>query len=156
MTMKAATASTHAIPQGGEPSDDSAPAGQSTISIFSTLIESVLGNIWELMRDHLLLVALESQRAGRSILRMVFGAVVVAVLLVTGWLALVASAMFWIVAADASWARAFLAVGLLHAAISAAIVFWLRRTAGQAMFSATLQRLRGQPRTEQKPQGSGD
>jgi len=73
---------------------------------------------------------------------MVFAGVVAAVLLVTGWLALVASAMFWVVAADAPWARAFLAVGLLHAAISVALIVWIRRLAAAPMFSATLRQLR--------------
>jgi hypothetical protein len=76
---------------------------------------------------------------------MVFAGVVAAVLLVTGWLALVTSAMFWVVAADAPWARAFLAVGLLHAAISVALIVWIRRLAADAMFSATLRQLRPEP-----------
>ena len=150
MTMKAASASAHAIHQEPEPPDDLPSAGHSATSMFSTLIESLLGDVWKLVRDHLLLVALESQRAGRNIMRMVFAAIVAAVLLVTGWLAFVAAAMFWIVANDALWARAFLTAGLLHAAISIAIVLWLRNVAGQAMFSATLRQLR----SEQKPEGS--
>jgi uncharacterized membrane protein YqjE len=109
---------------------------------FVSVVHSFLREVWALVRDHLLLVALEAQQAGRNITRMVFAGVVAAVLLVTGWLALVASAMFWVVAADAPWAQAFLAVGLLHAAISVALIAWIRRLAGDAMFSATLRQLR--------------
>jgi len=76
---------------------------------------------------------------------MLFAGVVAAVLLVTGWLARVASAMFWVVAAGAPWARAFLAVGLLHAAISVALIVWIRRLAAASMFSATLRQLRPEP-----------
>src|SRR6185436_5706760 len=101
MTMKAASASAHSIHQEPGPPDDLPSAGHSATSMFSTLIESLLGDVWKLVRDHLLLVALESQRAGRNIMRMVFAAIVAAVLLVTGWLAFVAAAMFWIVANDA-------------------------------------------------------
>jgi hypothetical protein len=50
--------------------------------------------------------------------------------------------MLWIVAADAPWAQAFLAVGLLHAAISVALIAWIRRLAADAMFAATLRQLR--------------
>jgi len=151
MTMNAASASARAIHQKPGPPDDVAADGHSTTSMFSTLIESLFGDVWKLVRDHLLLVALESQRAGRNLMRMVFAAIVAAVLLVTGWLAFVAAAMFWIVADDAAWARAFLTAGLLHAAISIAIVLWIRNVAGQAMFSATLRQLR----SKQQPEGSG-
>ena len=151
MTMKAAPASARAIHQEAGPPDDVAADGHSTTSMFSTLIESLFGDVWKLVRDHLLLVALESQRAGRNLMRMVFAAIVAAVLLVTGWLAFVAAAMFWIVADDAPWARAFLTAGLLHAAISIAIVLWIRNVARQSMFSATLRQLR----SKQQPEGSG-
>jgi uncharacterized membrane protein YqjE len=150
MTIKAASA--HAIHQEPGPPGDLAPEGQSRTSMLSTHIESLLGDVWKLVHDHLLLVALESQRAGRNLMRMVFAAIVAAVLFVTGWLAFVAAAMFWIVADDASWARAFLTAGLLHAAISIAIVLWIRNIAGQGMFSATLRQLR----SRQKPEGSGE
>ena len=43
------------------------------------------------------------------------------------------------------WARAFLAVGLLHAAITVALIVWIRRLAADAMFSATLRQLRPEP-----------
>ena len=152
MTMKAASASAHAIHHKPGPPDDLAPEGQSTTSIFPTLVESLLGDVWKLVHDHLLLVALESQRAGRNLMRMVFAAIVAAVLLVTGWLAFVAAAMFWIVADDAAWARAFLTAGLLHAAICIALVLWIRNIAGQGMFSATLRQLR----SKQQPEGSGE
>ena len=109
---------------------------------FTVLVQSLLRDVWALVHEHLLLVALEAQRAGRNITRMVFAGVVAAVLLVTGWLALIASAMFWVVAADASWALAFLAVSVLHAVISIALIGWVRRLAAEAMFSATLRQLR--------------
>ena len=112
---------------------------------FAAVVQSLLRDVWALVQDHLLLVALEAQRAGRNITRIVFAGVVAAVLLVTGWLALVASAMFWVVAADAPWARAFLAVGLVHAVISVALIVWIRRLAADAMFSATLRQLRPEP-----------
>jgi uncharacterized membrane protein YqjE len=120
------------------------PTAQSPAPAFATLVQSLLHEVWGLVYDHLLLVALEAQHAGRNITRMVFAGVVAAVLIVTGWLALVASVMFWVVAADASWAPAFLAVGLLHAAISVALIAWIRRLAAEAMFSVTLRQL--QPR----------
>jgi uncharacterized membrane protein YqjE len=112
----------------------------------------LLREVWALVHDHLLLVALEAQRAGRNITRMVLAGVVAAVLLVTAWLALVASATCWIVAADARWAQALLAVGLLHAAVSVAFITWIRRLSADGIFSATLRQL--QP--SRKPQEDGE
>ena len=150
--MNAAQASTPAAAQSEERTNGSEPSGQRPGSAFTGLVQPLLREVWALVHDHLLLVTLEAQRAGRNIARMIFAGVVVAVLLVTGWLALVASAMFWIVAADASWAQAFLAVGLLHVAISIALIGWIRRLAGAAMLSATLRQLR--PRTEAQGDGA--
>ena len=149
--MKAAHASTRFAAQGERPSESPESTTQNPRPAFATLIQSLLHEVWALVHDHLLLVALEAQRAGSKITRMIFAAVVAAVLLVTGWLALIASAMFWVVAADASWAQAFLAVGLLHGAISIALIGWIRRLAAEAMFSATLRQLR----PSHKSQGDG-
>jgi uncharacterized membrane protein YqjE len=140
--MQAAHASARATAEGERSSDE--PPNPA----FAVLVQSLLRDVWALVHDHLLLVALEAQRAGRNITRMVFAGVVAAVLLVTGWLALIASAMFWIVAADVSWAQAFLAVGVLHAAISVALLAWIRRLAAEAMFSATLRQLRPAHKTQ--------
>ena len=140
--MKAAQASTRAAARSEGSSVGPEPAGHNPGPAFATLVQSLLREIWALVHDHLLLAALEAQRAGRTITRMIFAGVVAAVLVVTGWLALVASAMFWVVAGDASWAQAFLAVGLLHAAISIALIGWIRRLAAEVMFAATLRQLR--------------
>ena len=149
--MKTAQASTHVAARSEEGSDGPEPTAQRPGPALATLVQSLLHEVWALVHDHLLLVALEAQRTGRNITRMVFAGLVAAVLLVTGWLALVASAMFWVIADDASWAQAFLAVSLLHTAISIALVIWIRRLAAEAMFSATMRQLR----PEHKAQGGG-
>jgi uncharacterized membrane protein YqjE len=139
--MNAAQASARAAARGERPSEDNESTTPKPAPAFAAVVH-LLREVWALAHDHLLLVVLEAQRAGRNITRMIFAGVVAAVLLVTAWLALVASAMFWIVAADAPWARAFLAVGLLHAAISIALIAWIRRLGANTMFSATLRQLR--------------
>jgi uncharacterized membrane protein YqjE len=139
--MKAAQASARAAARGERSSEGKESIAPKPAPAFAAVFH-LLGEVWALLHDHLLLVALEAQRAGRNITRMVFAGVMAAVLLVTAWLALVASAMFWIVASDLPWAQAFLAVGLLHAAISVALIAWIRRLGADAMFSATLRQLR--------------
>ena len=150
--MKAAQASTRAAAQSERLSAGPEPTAQIPGHAFAAVVHSLLREVWSLLHDHLLLVALEAQRAGRAFTRMLFAGVVAAVVLVTGWLALVASAMFWVVAADASWAQAFLAVGVLHAAISVTLIAWIRRLAAEAMFTAMLRQLR----PGQQAQGDGE
>lgn len=140
--MKAAAAPSRAIVVDGQPA-----AGQNEEGALGTLFSSLLHEAWALVHDHLLLAALELQRAGRNITRMIFAGVVAAILCVTGWMALVASVVSWFVAADVSWAQAFLAIGLLHVAICVVLAAWIRRMAAEAAFSATLRQLRPHPQT---------
>ena len=139
--MNAAQASARGAGRGERPPEDKQSTAPEPAPAFAAVLP-LLREVWALGHDHLLLLALEAQRAGRNFTRIILAGVVAAVLLVTAWLAFVASAMFWIVAADAPWAQAFLAVGLLHAAISVALIAWIRRLGADAMFSATLRQLR--------------
>ena len=139
--MNAAQASARAAGRGERRPQDKQSTAPEPAPAFAA-VSPLLREVWALGHDHLLLLALEAQRAARNFTRIILAGVVAAVLLVTAWLALIASAMFWIVAADAPWAQAFLAVGLLHAAISVALIAWIRRLGADAMFSATLRQLR--------------
>ena len=126
----------------GQPDPPAGPKPQESAPAFGAVVQSLLREAWGLVQDHALLVALEAQRAGRNLTRMVFGGVVAAVLMVTAWLALVTALMFWIVGSDTRWAQAFLAVGLIHVVISAVLIAWIRRLAKIALFSAVLRQLR--------------
>src|SRR5262245_12698243 len=106
---------------------------------------SLMREIWALMRDHLLLFGLEAQRGGRNITRMVFAGVITAVLAVTAWFAVVSAVMFWLVADNAPWAYAFLAVAVLHVVACVALIRWIQSLAKELTFSATLRQLRGGP-----------
>jgi uncharacterized membrane protein YqjE len=117
-----------------------APPADSAAAV-SALVESLLRDAWALVQDHALLTVLEVQRATRTVTIMLFSGVIVAVLLVTAWLALVASVLFWVVDADQAWGFALLLVGLIHVALSAAIIWWIRRLARNQMFSALLRQV---------------
>ena len=104
---------------------------------------SLLREIWGLVQDHALLFALEAQRGGRNIARMVCAGVIAAVLAVTAWLALVSAVMFWLIGNSAPWACAFLAVAVLHVVACIALIHWIQRLAKVGMFSATLRELGG-------------
>ena len=115
------------------PADSAAPV--------SVLVQSVLRDLLTLVQDHALLTVLELQRASRTVTVMLFSGVVVAVLLVTAWLALVASVLFWVLEGNQAWGFALLLVALIHVALSAAIIWWIRRVASNGLFSALLRQV---------------
>jgi len=124
----------------GTGASDAPPADSA--GAVSELVQSLLRDVWTLVQDHALLTVLEVQRATRTATIMLFSGVVVAVLLVTAWLALIASLLFWAVDGDQAWGFALLLVGLIHVALSAAIIWWIRRLASNQMFSALLRQVR--------------
>jgi hypothetical protein len=107
----------------------------------SVLVQSVLRDLLTLVQDHALLTVLELQRASRTVTVMLFSGVVVAVLLVTAWLALVASVLFWVLEGNQAWGFALLLVALIHVVLSAAIMWWIRRVASTGLFSALLRQV---------------
>src|SRR5262249_53714659 len=111
-------------------------------------IHTLLRDIWALVHDHLLLIALDAQRAGRSVTLMVLAGVITAVLAVTAWLALAGAAMFWLVAHNSAWAWAFVILAAAHVGACIALCAWIRRLAKEAMFSATLRHLRPDQESE--------
>jgi uncharacterized membrane protein YqjE len=139
--MRPATAEFGAPDGATAPAAPDVPAAESAAAV-SGLVQSLLRGVWTLVQDHALLTVLEVQRATRTVTIMLFSGVVVAVLLVTAWLALVASVLFWVVDGDQAWGFALLLVGLIHVALSAAIIWWIRRLASNQMFSALLRQVR--------------
>jgi uncharacterized membrane protein YqjE len=107
----------------------------------SALVHSLLTDLWTLVQDHALLTVLELQRASKTVTVMLLSGVVVAVLLVTAWLALVASVLFWVVEGNEAWGFALLLVALIHVALSAAIIWWIRQLATHRIFSALLRQV---------------
>ncbi len=125
-------------------------------------LRSLVQEAGSLAYEHLLLAALEAQRAGRNLIRMVVAGIFTAVLVVTAWLALVAAiASLW-VDHGATWPQAFVAMAVLNLVIAGIVVFWIRRLAGEMMFAATLRALKKQspstpdridPRVHAQPTG---
>jgi uncharacterized membrane protein YqjE len=95
----------------------------------------------EVARDHLELAALEAQRAGLHLTRILSAAVVISILLVSAWLALVAGGIVWATNAGVSWPAALVAAAALNMAIALVLALWIRREVGEPIFAATLRQL---------------
>jgi uncharacterized membrane protein YqjE len=92
--------------------------------------------------DHLELAALEARRAGTELVRLLCAAVAIALLFTTAWLALVAGGIVWATAAGMSWSVALAIAALLNVVIGAALALWIRSSADEPPFAASLRQLR--------------
>jgi uncharacterized membrane protein YqjE len=107
-----------------------------------TRLSLALANIKALVQDHALLAVLEVQRAGVSLVKIIIAGIVISILVVSGWMGLVAAAVGWAVGAGANWALAILVAALVNVAVAVGIAFWAKKQVPDLLFSATLRQLR--------------
>jgi hypothetical protein len=99
-------------------------------------------DVRDLACDHLELAALEAQRAGQGLAKILGAAVVISILVVSAWLALASGGIVWATANGVSWPVALVIAAVLNIALAGALAYWIKGQAGDLMFSATLRQLR--------------
>lgn len=99
-------------------------------------------DVRDLACDHLELAALEAQRAGQGLTKMLTAAVVISILVVSAWLALVSGGIVWATENGVTWPVALVIAAVVNLALAAALAFWIKGQTGDLMFSATLRQLR--------------
>ena len=105
-------------------------------------VTRLVRDVGALARDHLELAALEAQRAAVGFTKVLIAAVIVSILVVTAWLAFVASGIVWATDAGVRWPVALAVAAVLNLVLAAAAVFWIKSQVGELMlFSATLRQL---------------
>jgi hypothetical protein len=122
---------------------DSAGAGALSLNV---ALRSLYREVSALLHDHLRLAALEARRAVRNLVLMIGIGVAVALLAITGWLALVATLVALAVEAGASWPIALFGAFIVCLAAAGGAALWIRHLASQLMFALTLEWLRPQPK----------
>jgi uncharacterized membrane protein YqjE len=105
-------------------------------------VAMMVDDMRELACDHLELAALEARSAGSELVRMLCAAVAVSILFTTAWLALVAGGIVWATAAGLSWSSALLIAASLNVVVGALLAWWIRSTAQEPLFAASLRQLR--------------
>ena len=134
---------------GLRPQPTTAAEPEARTASLGASLRSLIQEAGSLAYEHLLLAALEAQRAGRNLIRMIIAGIFTAVLVVTAWLALVAAVTYWWVdKGGASWGQAFVAMAVINLIVAALIGYWIRKMLNELMFDATLRSLRrssGQP-----------
>ena len=104
--------------------------------------KALIGDVRDLVCDHLELATLEARRAGAGFARMVCAAVVISILWVSAWLALLAGAIVWATSAGVPWAGALAIAAIVNVIAGAALALWMRKQAGELLFAATLRQIR--------------
>lgn len=119
----------------------SAGAGDREPSILEA-IEVALAEMRNLVRGHATLAVLELQQAGLGLARLIAVTLMVAVLVVTGWLALLTAFIVWASGESISWPALFLIAAALNIVFAIGLAVWAKGTFPQLPFAATLRQLR--------------
>ena len=114
-----------------------APAEAGLLAIVQALWHDLRG----LAHDHLQLAALETQRAGKSLVLMVAFAVAAALLMASAWLGLLGAGAWWLVASGLNPGAALLLVAALNIAAALVLYLMIRRSSAHLRFPATVRSL---------------
>src|SRR5436190_22673332 len=95
--------------------------------------------------DYAQLAVLDSRRAALNLAWTLGTVLVVAVLLVTAWMGLLAALIVWASSAGVSWAIAIGVAALVNILAAAALAWWMRHLVAELPFTALMRQLRGDP-----------
>jgi hypothetical protein len=115
------------------------------------LLARLLGEARQLVADYSLLAVLDARRAALQLAWLLSCGLIVAVLIVTAWLALVVAGMIWVLGEHLSWPAALAFGAGLNIAVAAGVLLWLRGVAVEMPFTALLRQLKGEGDTDARP-----
>lgn len=144
-----------AVPSGaaGRPGPASRPApgpGPGLMEGAGALIRELQG----VAHDYVVLAALETRRAGQSLVIMMAAGVMMAILLVSAWLGLVAAGVFGLVAMGLAPGLAILVAVLANLLFAAGLFAVIRYKRRDLSFPATVRNLRPAATAEEQQRGA--
>jgi uncharacterized membrane protein YqjE len=120
----------------------SAPQAPGTRQLsLSAALRAVWVELRGMVREHAVLVVLEAQRAGLNLAYLLAGVIVVAVLVVSAWLASITALVVWLVDNDVPWSGVLALAAVLNLIGAAFVAAWVKRQVHEPPFSATLRQL---------------
>jgi len=108
------------------------------------LLVRLLREARQLVADYSLLAVLDGRRAALQLAWLLSTGLVVAVLLVTAWLALVVAGVTWLLGENASLPAALALGAALNTVGAAALLWWMRSLVVDMPFTALLRQLKGE------------
>jgi hypothetical protein len=112
---------------------------------FGELLGHLFGEGRALVADYAQLAVLDGRRAALNLAWLLGTVLVVAVLIVTAWMGLLAALIVWASSAGISWAIAIGVAALVNIAAAGALAWWMRHLVHELPFTALLRQLRGDP-----------
>jgi hypothetical protein len=122
-----------------------APAAPRRAHGLGDLLGRLLAETRQLVSDYALLAVLDARRAAIRLAWLLSVGLIVAVLVVTAWLAGVAGAIVYMLGREMPWIAALGVAALLNLLAAGALVLWMRRLVRELPFTALVRQLRGEP-----------
>lgn len=108
------------------------------------LIARFFSDTRALVSDFAHLAVLDARRAGVRLAMLLSAGLIIAILLITAWMALVAAAIVWMFDRGASWPLAIAIAALINIITAGALAWWARHLVSEMPFTALLRQLRGE------------
>src|SRR4051812_35547506 len=109
------------------------------------LLGHLFGEGRSLLVDYAQLAVLDARRAALNLAWTLGTVLVVAVLLVTAWVGLLAPLIVWASSAGLSWGTPVGVAPPVNIAAAGALAWWMRHLVAELPFSALMRQLRGDP-----------
>lgn len=113
------------------------------------LLGGLVSDTRQLIADFAHLAVLDARRAGVRLAMLLSAGLLIAILLITAWMGLVAAGIVWLFDRGVSWPVAIAIAALTNLAGAAALAWWARHLISEMPFSALLRQLRGEPPHEE-------
>ena len=108
------------------------------------LLGHLLSEAKSLVTDYAELAVLDARRAALNLAWLLGAVLIVAVLLITAWMGLVAAFIIWMFSEGVSWGLAIVIAAVVNIAAAAGLVLWMRSLLKELPFTALLRQLRGE------------
>ena len=109
------------------------------------LVARLFSETRQLAADFVHLAVLDARRAGVRLAMLLSAGLLIATLVITAWMGLVAAGIVWLLGEGVSWVAAIGIAALLNVAAAGALAWWARHLVSEMPFTALLRQLRGEP-----------
>jgi hypothetical protein len=122
---------------------DGRPAAARPVGL-GALLAHLFGEAKSLVTDYAELAVLDARRAAVNLAWLLGCVLIVAVLVITAWMGLVAALIIWLSSELVPWGWAIVIAAGLNLAAAAGLYFWMRHLLKELPFTALLRQLRGE------------
>ncbi|HVL35098.1 MAG TPA: phage holin family protein [Burkholderiales bacterium] len=121
------------------------PAPRARAPGVGQLLGRLLAETRQLFADFAHLAVLDARRAALRLAMLLSAGLIIAVLLITAWMGIVAAGIVWMFDRGVSWPLAIAIAALVNIVAAALLGWWARHLISEMPFTALLRQLRGEP-----------